>query len=146
MRGVVADANCEGHLRRLIGILTGPDWNEFWMDLEMAIVAFADIGLSATDPDHLVWRTCQREQIALITGNRNLDDPTSLEATIRNESQADSLPVFTIGTVDRILTDRAYAERVASDLLESLIQIKENPRSILGSGRVYLPKNEQAST
>ena len=51
----------------------------------------------------------------MITGNRNDESPDSLEATIRNENQPDSLPVITIADSDRVLRDRLYAEKVADD-------------------------------
>ncbi len=71
----------------------------------------------------------------MITGNRNDDGPTSLEATIRNENQPDSLPVITIGDADRVLRDRIYAEKVAERLLDYLMRIDE----VRGTGRIYVP-------
>jgi hypothetical protein len=59
---------------------------------------FPALGLAFNALDALIWATCQREGLVLITGNRNDDGPDSLEATIRNENQPDSLPVFTMPT------------------------------------------------
>ena len=140
MKGVVADADFEGQLQRLVDIWNTSEWGPFWSGLRIHVVTFADLGLAKSASDQLVWRTCQSREIVLVTGNRNLDDPTSLEATIRNESRADSLPVFTVSKVDQVFEDRDYAHRVAVDLLEYLIEIRDNPESILGSGRIYLPK------
>jgi hypothetical protein len=70
-----------------------------------------------------------------MTDNRNDDGPDSLEATIRNENQAGSLPVVTIADTDRILRDRLYAERVAECLLDYLMRIDE----LQGTGRLYVP-------
>ena len=77
------------------------------------MVSFPALELSYNAPDALIWRTCQREGLVLITGNRNDDGADSLEATIRNENQPDSLPVITIADADRVLQDRLYAEKVA---------------------------------
>ena len=71
----------------------------------------------------------------MITGNRNDDGPDSLEATIRNENQPDSLPVITIADTDRVLQDRPYAHTVAERLLEKLIAIDD----FRGTGRIYFP-------
>jgi len=71
----------------------------------------------------------------LITGNRNDDGPDSLEATIRNENQPESLPVITIGDADRVLRDRLSAENVAGRLLDYLMRIDE----VRGVGRLYVP-------
>jgi hypothetical protein len=71
----------------------------------------------------------------LITGNRNNDGPDSLEAVIRNENQADSLPVITISRPRRLLQDGRYAEEVAERILDYLIRIDD----VRGTGRIYVP-------
>ena len=101
----------------------------------MQIFDFGTLGLSNRSPDSLIWRTCQREQLVLITANRNEEGPDSLEATIRNENQPDSLPVVTIANAKRVLRDRDYAERVAASLLDYLMRIDE----VRGIGRLYVP-------
>jgi hypothetical protein len=45
-------------------------------------------------------------------GNRNEDGPTSLEATIQGWNTSTSLPVLTISEPQRLLSSRAYAQRV----------------------------------
>ena len=50
-------------------------------------------------------------------------------------NQADSLPVFTIGNLDRFQDSRAYAERVLEQLYDYLLRINE----LRGTGRLYLP-------
>ncbi len=45
------------------------------------------------------------------------------------------LPVITIGDPDRLLRDRDYAQRVAAQLLEFLLDL-ENLR---GTGQLYVP-------
>ena len=110
-------------------------WRELWTGLELSVVSFPALGLSYNAPDTLIWRTCQREELVLITGNRNDEGAESLEATIRNENQPDSLPVITIADQDRVLQDRLYAERVAESLLDYLLRIDE----VRGAGRLYVP-------
>ena len=99
------------------------------------MVSFPALGLSYDSSDAVIWRTCQREELVLITGNRNNDGPDSLEAMIRSENQPDSLPVITIADQDRVLQDRLYAENVAERLLDYLMRIDE----VRGAGRLYVP-------
>src|SRR4051812_18200041 len=84
MRGILADINV-GQQRRAILAIWAPDtWRDLWLGLGLSVVGFPALGLSYDSPDTLIWRTCQREKLVLITGNRNDDGPDSLEATIRN--------------------------------------------------------------
>ncbi len=71
----------------------------------------------------------------MITGNRNDDGADSLEATIRNENQTDSLPVITVANADRVLQDRRCTEEVAESILDYLMRIDE----VRGAGRIYVP-------
>ena len=73
--------------------------------------------------------------LRLLTSNRNQESPESLEATIQLATTPESLPVLTIGEPQRILSSRAYAQRVVERLVEYLIDV-ENLR---GTGRLYLP-------
>jgi hypothetical protein len=135
MRGILADINVGAQVRALLSICTSDTWRDLWNDLGLAVESFPNLGLPYNAPDGLIWTTCQREGLVLITGNRNDDGPDSLEATIRNENQADSLPVITIADTDRALQDRLYAEKVAERLLERLIAIDD----FRGTGRIYVP-------
>jgi hypothetical protein len=98
-------------------------------------VDFRTLALPLDAPDSIIWRTCQREQLVLITENRNKRGLDSLEATIQNENQPDSLPVITIANTDRVLQDRLCAEKVAERLLDYLMRIDE----VRGTGRIYVP-------
>jgi hypothetical protein len=95
----------------------------------------SQIGLPDEATDQDIWRRCQERQLCLITANRNKFGLGSLEATIQNENQPDSLPVFTIGDADLVAHDHTYSERIVERLLEFLIDI-DNYR---GAGRLYLP-------
>ena len=83
----------------------------------------------------MIWRLCQAEPLVLITGNRNLDRPDSLEAVIRSENQPDSLPVVTLANIERLARDHRYAEAVAERILDYLMRIEE----LRGSGRLFAP-------
>jgi hypothetical protein len=135
VNGILADANCVGHLAVLLRFF-GQGWRqEVWAFLSLAQFSFADVGLRLNASDREVWTVCQSEQIVLITANRNDEGPDSLEATIAQENTAQSLPVFTLSNDQRVLRDRLYAERVADRLLEVLFDID----SYRGVGRIYLP-------
>lgn len=78
---------------------------------------------------------CQQREIVLLTANRNDEGPESLEATIRALNHPRSLPVFTIADPELVLVSRDYAERVAIQVLEYLLEL-DNFR---GVGRLYVP-------
>ena len=135
MRGILADINVVKQRRALLAIWASDAWRDVWNALGLAVESFPTLGLSYDSSDAVVWRTCQREQLVLITGNRSADDPDSLETVIRPEAQPDSLPVITIGDTDRVLQDRVYAEKVAAQILDYLMRIDE----FRGTGRLYAP-------
>jgi hypothetical protein len=135
MRGILADINAGKQRRAILAIWASDAWREIWDNLGFAVLSFPAVGLAYDSPDDLIWRTCQRESLVLITGNRNDDGPDSLEAVIRAENQPDSLPVITFANPNRVLQDRAYAEQVAERLLGFLMQI-DDVRSV---GRLYVP-------
>jgi len=135
MNGLLADADIRGHFEALISICRSADWGEFWADLGVPVFAFEDVGLPANASDIDVWEVCQHRGLVLVTGNRNAEGETSLEATIRARGTIASLPVFTLANRDRILSDRNYAEQVAARLMELLTDIN----SLRGTGRLWLP-------
>jgi hypothetical protein len=71
----------------------------------------------------------------LITANRNSDGSDSLDAMIRAESTAESLPVMTVSDPLELRNNRDYAERVIEQLLDYLLAIDR----VRGTGRLYLP-------
>ncbi len=135
MRGMLADINVGAHQDALLSIWTSDYWRDLWISLGLTVESFANLGLSYDSSDAAIWRTCQSQELVLITANRNERGPDSLEATIRSEAQPESLPIVTIGDPDRLLRDRLYAEKVAERLLEKLIAIDD----FRGAGRVYVP-------
>ena len=135
MKGILADINIGKQRKAILAVWVSDAWRELWTGLGLSVVSFPALGLSYNASDALIWRTCQREGLVLITGNRNNDGADSLEATTRNENLMDSLPVVTLADADRILQDRLYAEAVAVRLLDYLTRIDE----VRGVGRLYVP-------
>jgi hypothetical protein len=135
VRAILSDVNILGHLRILVGILEGPTWRDLWDGLNLLLRTVRDLGLAQEVSDAVLWQTAQREQMVLITANRNADGPDSLEATLRAENTPQSLPVLTIADARRVLDSREYAERTAAQMLDYLLNIDR----VLGAGRLYIP-------
>jgi hypothetical protein len=135
MPTIMADHDVEGQVQLLLRLLTSAEWYEVWQELAVRVESFTHLGLPADSADAELWQFCQAHQIILITGNRNRTGPEALEAVIALYNTPTSLPVLTIGDPRRILSSRAYAERVVIRLLEYLLDL-ENFR---GTGRLYLP-------
>jgi hypothetical protein len=133
--GILADANIRGQIDALVARMQADAWKPFWDHLQLSYSHFEDVGLALDSPDLLVWQTCQREELLLITDNRNRNVPDSLEMAILDLNTPTSLPVFTIASVPRLRKSRDYAERVIEKLFEALLQID----SLRGTGRLYLP-------
>jgi hypothetical protein len=135
MPKIMADHNVEGHLQALVNIWLSPEWGDIWSDLACSIESFERLGIPYTAPDTEIWKLCQRYEIVLITGNRNAEGSDSLEAAIHKLGTPDSLPVVTISDPDKLIRDLAYAERVAGQLVQYLLDID----NLLGTGRLYVP-------
>ncbi|MGH7140160.1 MAG: DUF5615 family PIN-like protein [Pirellulales bacterium] len=135
MTGILADANIEGHVEFLFDLLTSDAWIEFWQALGIRYATFEAIGLTADAADDVVWQACQDNGYVLVTSNRNQKGANSLEATIRDRTACDSLPVLTLADAERFRNDREYAELVVASLLEILFDID----TYRGAGRLYLP-------
>ena len=132
---ILADANIQGQVFRIVQEMENGEWSELWASLDIGFTTFARIGIPTELPDQDLWHLCQRDGYLLITANRNGHGPNSLDAVIRSDGQPESLPVFTIGSVDRLMKSRDYAEAVMLKLLDHL-QLLDNLR---GGGRIYLP-------
>jgi hypothetical protein len=135
MRGILADINVGKQRRAILAIWSSESWRDLWQGLSLVVESFRGLDLPLDASDAVIWRTCQKEQLVLITGNRNKDGQDSLEAVIRDENQPDSLPVITIADTERVLQDWAYAEQVAERVLDYLMRIDE----VRGTGRLYVP-------
>ena len=135
MKGLLSDANIEGHVRALARILDGDAWREVWAALNLSLRFFRDVGLAPNASDAAVWSFCQQEELILLTANRNESGPDSLEAVLRARNSPTSLPVFTLADPRHFELSREYAERVAERLLEYLMDIEQ----FRGAGRLFLP-------
>jgi hypothetical protein len=123
------------HMKKQGILLWATMGNEGWLKLlDIPMLTFDDVGLPINSNDREVWRFAQTQQLILLTGNRNKDGADSLEQTIRNENTSNSLPVITIGIVDR-LEESTYREQCAERLVEIILNIE----NYLGIGRIYIP-------
>jgi len=128
---VLADHNVEGQAILLWGTLA----TEGWLDvLPLRLITFSAVGLPNESNDRVVWRFAQARRMVLLTGNRRMRGPDSLEQTIREENTPTSLPVLTVANVQR-LDGRVYRERCSSRLVEVLLEID----NYLGTGRLFIP-------
>jgi hypothetical protein len=128
---VILDHHMEGHGILLWSIME----NEGWLKLiDIPMLTFAEIGVPVNAPDREVWRFAQEQQLILLTANRNDEGEDSLEQTIREENKPASLPVLTIGILDR-MKERTYREKCA----EKIVDIVLNIENYLGAGRIYIP-------
>jgi hypothetical protein len=132
---VLIDASMEGHGAVIWGKMQAIEWQELTVALDVTLQTFADVGLDRAARDDVVWRFCQARGYYLLTSNRNEESEDSLEATLKREGTATSLPVITLPSPDRVYQSPAFLERVVDKLLDYLL-CAEN---ILGAGRVYVP-------
>ncbi|MBC6418516.1 MAG: ACP S-malonyltransferase [Prochloron sp. SP5CPC1] len=118
----LVDHNLEGHALLLSGTLA----NQSWLDLvPIHFTTFKEIALSITSDDRIVWRFAQANQMILLTANRSMKGPNSLEQVIREENTSTSLPVVTIGDANRVLTDPDYRNRCLDRLIEIVFDIDD---------------------
>lgn len=116
-------------------ILSGTLLVEGWLELiDISLVWFADVGLPANSDDRTVWRFAQHNGMILLTNNRNMKGNNSLEQTLREENDLHSLPVLTIGRVDR-LDDKLYREQCVARIVEVVLNLE----NYLGSARIFIP-------
>ena len=71
MRGVLADINIVAQGDALLLIWASDTWRELWSGLGLVVENFPGLGLSHDATDAVIWRTCQREGLVLVTANRN---------------------------------------------------------------------------
>ncbi len=93
-----------------------------------------DYGLPHNLPDREVWRFVQTHRLLLVTNNRNSEDDSSLQATMRRENTLTSWPIVTISDKDALVrTD--YRQRVAHRLAAIIVDLE----NYLGAGRLFVP-------
>jgi predicted nuclease of predicted toxin-antitoxin system len=127
----LVDYNLDGYALIFLGILTKEDWLEF---ASVQFVTFREVGLAMESNDRAVWRYAQEHQMMILTANRNMKGEDSLEQVMREENTENSLPVITIGNLDR-LSEADYRERCAERLIEIVVDID----NYIGVGRLFIP-------
>lgn len=125
------DYNLDGYALLLLGILTKLGWLEL---VSIRFVTFREAGLSMDASDRLVWRYAQKNQMMILTANRNMKGDDSLEQVMREENTADSFPVLTIADIDR-LDEFDYRERCVERLVEIVLDVD----NYMGVGRLFIP-------
>jgi len=128
---VLTDHDIEGYAALLWGTLASMGWLELF---PLKLQTFADIGLPLDSTDREVWRFAQANGMILLTNNRNMEGEDSLEQTLREENQSDSLPIITISNVNR-LAERTFRERCADRLIEIGLDLE----NYLGTSRIFIP-------
>ncbi len=131
MTFILADHNIVGYVALFAGTFHSEGWSELF---PVRFVTFKEAGLPCNSSDRTVWKFAQSNQMMLLTDNRNGKRADSLEETLRQENTPASLPVLTIGNINR-MTEREYRERCATRLAE----IIDNLENYMGASRVYIP-------
>jgi hypothetical protein len=131
MTTILVDHNMEGDAALLWGTIAGDGWLEI---VPMRLATFADVNLPVDSNDRVVWRFAQEHRMLLLTDNRNMKGDDSLEQTIREEITEDSLPVITIGSLDRI-DESEYRQLCANRLVEIVVDLD----CYLGYSRLFIP-------
>jgi hypothetical protein len=76
---VLVDHNMEGHAILLWGVLAA----EGWLDLvPLRLMTFSAVGLPFDSDDRTVWCLVQAQRMLLLTDNRSMKGPDSLEQTM----------------------------------------------------------------
>jgi hypothetical protein len=131
MFNVLVDYHMEGQAELIWGMLAAEGWVQL---LELRLVRFRDLGLDIRSNDREIWRFVQRNRMLLLTNNRNMEEADSLEQTLRTENTPTSLPILTIGNLNRI-NERSYRARCAANILDVVVDMDKH----LGRGRIYIP-------
>jgi hypothetical protein len=71
----------------------------------------------------------------LITANRSMKGKDSLEQVMREENTPTSLPVVTIGNIERLLTEPDYRDRCVNRLVDIVVDIEDYQ----GARRIFIP-------
>ena len=126
------DHNLRGHAVLLLGSLTASGWLDL---ISIRFVLFDEVGISADSDDRSVWRFAQANKMILLTANRSMKGKNSLEEVMREENTPTSLPVVTIGNVNRLLTESIYRERCINRLVEIVVDVEDYQ----GTRRIFIP-------
>lgn len=115
---VLVDYNLTGSIVLLQGTLAA----EGWLDLLLIrFVTLQEAELAADTNDQIIWRFAQSNKMLLLTANRNAKGEDSLEQTICEKGTSTSLPVITIGNLNR-LVEREYREQCSARLANIVLR------------------------
>lgn len=131
MTTILVDHNIEGQALLLMATLQTEGWASL---LDLRMVMFRDVGLALNSTDRIVWRRAQQEHMLLLTDNRSMTGPDSLEETLRQENASDKLPIVTVSNAQR-LYQRIYRELCAERLAEIVVDLNLH----LGTARIFIP-------
>ncbi|NMG10270.1 ACP S-malonyltransferase [Brasilonema sp. UFV-L1] len=126
------DHNLRGHAVILLGSLTASGWLDL---ISIRFVLFEEVELPIDSNDRVVWRFAQANQMILLTANRSMKGKNSLEQVMREENTPTSLPVVTIGNIDRLLAEPDYRERCVNCLVDIVVDIED----FRGAMRIFIP-------
>lgn len=127
----LVDHNIRGQAKLLLDAII----NQGWLNvIEIHFVTFEEIALTIDSSDRVVWRSAQANHMILLTANRSAKGEDSLEQVLCEENTLDSLPVITIGKVDRV-NESEYRERCVNRLVEIALYVE----NYLGARRIFIP-------
>lgn len=128
---VLVDYNLKGYVVLMQGTLAAEGWLDI---LSIRFLMLEEVGLAVDSSDRIIWQFAQSNQMLLLTANRNAKGEDSLEQTIREEGTPISLPVVTIGNLERLI-EREYREQCLVRLAEIVLDIE----NYLGVSRLFIP-------
>jgi predicted nuclease of predicted toxin-antitoxin system len=129
---LLIDHNLRGHSVVLAGSLAASGWLDL---IAIRFVLFEEVGLEVNSDDRVVWRFAQANKMILLTANRSMKGKNSLEQVMREENTPTSLPVITIGNIDRLLAEPEYRDRCVNHLVDIIVDIKD----YRGARRIFIP-------
>jgi predicted nuclease of predicted toxin-antitoxin system len=129
---VLVDHNLRGHSIVLAGSLAASGWLDL---ISIRFVLFEEVGLEVNSDDRIVWQCAQANEMILLTANRSMKGKDSLEQVMREENTAISLPVITIGNIDRLLAEPGYRDRCVNRLVDIIVDLED----YRGARRIFIP-------
>ncbi|NJL55798.1 ACP S-malonyltransferase [bacterium] len=128
----LVDHNLRGHSVILAGSLAASGWLDL---ISIRFIMFEEVGLAIDSDDRVVWRCAQANEMILLTANRSMKGEDSLEQVMREENTLDSLPVVTVGNIDRLLAEPEYRDRCTNRLVDIVVSIED----YRGTRRIFIP-------
>jgi hypothetical protein len=133
MTTLLSDHDCEGQVERIRYSLQKFGYIE-WLGIE--ILSFETAGLLITSTDEEVWQFCQENGYYLLTGNRGTKaKDASLHVVLNRSANEKSLPVITIGNLNRVIKDKTYCNTCAEAIAEIILNVEQ----YIGTPRLYIP-------